>query len=281
MSSRSEEVTPALLRELGNARSGRLEEVPRSRDGRRRIPSVARCGDARPARPRCGSAPGGWGSSYRDRSRPSSAPFLPEAAIFALPPHASDPLDDTVRSELEAADAVLVGPGFDDADATRATLLTIAQSDIRCLILDAFALGVLPDVDRHLLPADLILNPNEEEAAILLGREPAGERADDLLEIARRFDAVVNCYGVVADPQGDTWRVPEGGPGLGTSGSGDVLAGAITGFAARGMSPSRAAVWGSWTHARAGDRLTERVGIGFLARDLPAELTAAVKHVLG
>ena len=68
---------------------------------------------------------------------------------------------------------MLVGPGFDDADATRATLLTIAQSDIRCLILDAFALGVLPDVDRHLLPADLILNPNEEEAAILLGREPA------------------------------------------------------------------------------------------------------------
>ena len=149
------------------------------------------------------------------------------------------------------------------------------------MILDAFALGVLPDVDRHLLPADLILNPNEEEAAILLGREPAGERADDLLEIARRFDAVVNCYGVVADPQGDTWRVPGGGPGLGTSGSGDVLAGAITGFAARGMSPSRAAVWGSWAHAHAGDRLTERVGLGFLARDLPAELTAAVKHVLG
>jgi len=280
MSSRSEEVTPALLRGWGMPDPG---DSKKSRGrvmvvgGSRRSPGAVMLSGEAALRVGAGRV----GLVVPGSIQAQLGPFLPEAAILELPPHASDPLDDTVGSELEAADAVLVGPGFDDADATRATLLTIAQTDIRCLILDAFALGVLPDVDRHLLPADLILNPNEEEAAILLGREPAGERADDLLEIARRFDAVVNCYGVVADPQGDTWRVPEGGPGLGTSGSGDVLAGAITGFAARGMSPSRAAVWGSWTHAHAGDRLTERVGLGFLARDLPAELTAAVKHVLG
>ena len=131
------------------------------------------------------------------------------------------------------------------------------------------------------LPDTLILNPNEEEAAILLGRDPGEDRAADLLEIARRFEAVVNCYGVVATPDGGTWDVPAGGPGLGTSGSGDVLAGAIAGFAARGVEPARAAVWGSWAHARAGDRLTERAGIGFLARELPAELTLAVREALG
>ena len=280
MSSRSEEVTPALLRGWGMPDPG---DSKKSRGrvmvvgGSRRSPGAVMLSGEAALRVGAGRV----GLVVPDSIQAQLGPLLPEAAILALPPHASDPLDETVRSELEAADAVLVGPGFDDADATRATLLTIAQTDIRCLILDAFALGVLPDVDRHLLPADLILNPNEEEAAILLGREPAGERSDDLLEIARRFGAVVNCYGVVADPEGDTWRVPEGGPGLGTSGSGDVLAGAISGFATRGMSPSRAAVWGSWTHAHAGDRLTERVGLGFLARDLPAELTAAVKHVLG
>jgi NAD(P)H-hydrate repair Nnr-like enzyme with NAD(P)H-hydrate dehydratase domain len=42
------------------------------------------------------------------------------------------------------------------------------------------------------------------------------------------------------------------------------------------MDAERAAVWGGWTHARAGDRLTERVGMGFLARDLLPELTAVV-----
>ena len=80
------------------------------------------------------------------------------------------------------------------------------------------------------------------------------------MEIARRYDAVVNCYGVVVTAAGESWDVPGGGPGLGTSGSGDVLAGAIAGFAARGVDAARAAVWGSWAHARAGDRLTERHG---------------------
>jgi NAD(P)H-hydrate repair Nnr-like enzyme with NAD(P)H-hydrate dehydratase domain len=100
------------------------------------------------------------------------------------------------------------------------------------------------------------------------------------VEIARHYDAVVNCYGLVVTPTGECWEVQGGGPGLGTSGSGDVLAGAIAGFAARGMDAARAAVWGSWAHARAGDRLTERTGIGFLAREIPAEITLAVKEAL-
>ena len=82
-------------------------------------------------------------------------------------------------------------------------------------------------------------------------------------------------------PAGARGEVPDGGPGLGTSGSGDVLAGAIAGFAARGVPESRAAVWGSWVHARAGDRLTDRPGIGFLARDLAGELTDALAEVTG
>lgn len=68
--------------------------------------------------------------------------------------------------------------------------------------------------------------------------------------------------------------------GLGTSGSGDVLAGAIAGFAARGVEPERAAVWGAWAHARAGDRLTDDPGLGFLARELARALTPAVRDTL-
>jgi len=204
---------------------------------------------------------------------------LPEAAVFSLPPHASDALEGPVRDELESADAVLVGPGFDDADETRATILSVAETGVSTLILDAFAIGVLPDVDRDRLPTALILNLNREEAEILLGRELSPDSAGDLVEIAQRYDAVVQCYGVTAVPDGATWRVGGGGAGLGTSGSGDVLAGAITGFAARGVEPARAAIWGSWAHARAGDRLTERMGMGFLARDIPTELTLAVGEV--
>lgn len=200
---------------------------------------------------------------------------LPEAGILALPDDADAPLNGELADRVASADAVLVGPGFTDADETRATLLAVAATRPRLEVLDAFALGVLPEIDRGSLPDDLILNPNKDEAKILLGRELADGVAD-VREIAREFDAVVNCYGVVAHPDDRAWRLDEGDGGLGTSGSGDVLAGAISGFAARGVDPARAAVWGSWAHARAGARLAERIGLGFLARDLARELTPAV-----
>ena len=127
-----------------------------------------------------------------------------------------------------------------------------------------------------------MLNPNREEAAILLGHELDGDDPGfGLREISRRYRAVVNCYGEVVEPGGSHWSIEGGGAGLGTSGSGDVLAGAIAGFVARGVEPARAAAWGSWVHARAGDRLTERAGIGFLARELAAELTPALFEATG
>ena len=206
---------------------------------------------------------------------------MPEAAVFSLPEKADQPLAEAAADAVRSADAVLIGPGFDDPDETRGTLLAVARIGVRCLVLDAFALGILPSVDRGLLPQHLILNPNKEEAAILLGRDSDSDDEADLLAIARRYRAVVNCYGHVVAPTGESWRLQSGGSGLSTSGSGDVLAGTITGFAARGFGPERAAVWGSWTHARAGDRLTARAGLGFLARDIPPELPFAVLEVLG
>ena len=62
-------------------------------------------------------------------------------------------------------------------------------------------------------------------------------------------------------------------PGLGTGGSGDVLAGVIGGLLARGLEPRIAAAWGVWLHGAAGRIAASKIGpIGFLARDLPPEL---------
>jgi len=280
MSSPSELVTPALLREWG------LPDPGDSKKSRGRVMVVG--GSTRSpggvllageAALRVGA--GRLGLVVPTPIQLSLGVALPESAVFTLPADATDRMPDPARSELESANAVLVGPGFDDADQTRSTILSVAAVGVRCLVLDAFALGVLADIPRDALPSSLILNPNTEEAAILLDRDLTDDRAADVVEIARRFDAVVNCYGTVADPDGSTWRIPDGGPGLATSGSGDVLAGAITGFAARGVAETRAAIWGSWVHARAGDRLTERPGIGFLARDLVVALTAEVAQVTG
>jgi ADP-dependent NAD(P)H-hydrate dehydratase len=203
---------------------------------------------------------------------------MPEAGILALPDDADEPIEGKLADRIASADAVLLGPGFSDADETRATLRAVAAVGPRLLVLDAFALGVVGDLDRASLPQRLVLNPNKDEAGRLLGRD-LDDHGRDVREIARRFEAAVNCYGVIADPDGHTWRVDEGDAGLATSGSGDVLAGAIAGFAARGVEPARAAVWAAWTHARAGRLLGERLGLGFLAGELAKELPVALRDV--
>lgn len=67
---------------------------------------------------------------------------------------------------------------------------------------------------------------------------------------------------------------------LGTSGSGDVLAGIIGGLLARGAAPEQAACWGLFVHAAAAARLAPTRGeLGLLARELLDELPLAVVGV--
>lgn len=279
MSSRVEHVAPALLRAWGLPSPG---DSKKSRGdvivvgGSRRSPGgVLLAGEAAL---RVGA--GRVGLAVPQSIDAQIGIALPEAGIFALPDDADAPLGEELGSRIASVDVVLVGPGFDDPEETRSTLMAVAAAAPQCVVLDAFALGALSEVDRATLPDDLVLSPNKDEAAILLGRELGDDHVADVREIARRYRAVVNCYGLVAHPDGRAWRVTEGGGGLGTSGSGDVLAGAIAGFTARGVALERAAVWGAWAHARAGARLTDDPGLGFLARELARELTPAIRDVL-
>jgi ADP-dependent NAD(P)H-hydrate dehydratase len=66
----------------------------------------------------------------------------------------------------------------------------------------------------------------------------------------------------------------EHGPAaLGTSGSGDVLAGIMAGLAARGAEPILATAWAVYLHGNAGRRWVERKGqLGLLAREIADEI---------
>jgi len=183
-------------------------------------------------------------------------------------------------ADLRSADAVLLGPGLDDIRETASILrrLRAVAGRDTTVVLDAYALGALAGSPNRGRSRRRILTPNSEEAAVLLGRRLRDERAD-LLEIARRYRAVVSCHGVVADPDGRLYLLDDGGPGLGTSGSGDALAGAIAGLAARGCTPAQAAVWGTYLHMAAGVSLARTIApLGFLASEivdrLPRELDA-------
>lgn len=152
----------------------------------------------------------------------------------------------------------------------------------RAVILDADALTLLaqsPDLRAQLNPS-CILTPHEGEfarlcpdlAAPLRLATTLKARAQIASQAARDLGAVVLLKGpltVIAGPDGACESIAATGaraaPWLATAGSGDVLAGIITGLAARGVAPLQAAHWGACLHLEA----ALEFGPGLIAEDLP------------
>jgi len=174
------------------------------------------------------------------------------------------------------SDAVVAGPGMARGDgcARIAAALTATETP---LALDAALLHELrPPRERSSPP---VLLPHSGELASLLDCDEEEVERDPLgcgVRAADRYRSLVLVKGVtshVVTPEGQAWRYDGGAPGLGVSGSGDVLAGIVGGLLARGAEPLNALLWAVWLHGEAGGALAKKVGpIGFLAREITDEI---------
>jgi hydroxyethylthiazole kinase-like uncharacterized protein yjeF len=171
-------------------------------------------------------------------------------------------------------DAVVAGPGMavDEACAKLAGALLAGKAQ---LALDAALLHKLEPAPVRKQANLPILLPNAPELASLLDCMEADVERDPIgcgLRAAREHQAIVLVKGVtshVVTPAGETWTYEGGAPGLGVSGSGDVLAGILGGLLARGAEPLNALLWAVWLHGEAGARLAGKQGpIGYLAREI-------------
>jgi NAD(P)H-hydrate repair Nnr-like enzyme with NAD(P)H-hydrate dehydratase domain len=156
------------------------------------------------------------------------------------------------------------------------------------VVLDADALTILsrrPDLFASLHDG-CILTPHAGEFARLFPdiaarlaepatRGPAYSKVDATRDAARRAGAVVLFKGpdtVIATPHGEcsinAAHYDRAAPWLATAGSGDVLAGFITGLLARGLAPLQAAQTAAWLHVAC----ARAFGPGLIAEDLPEEL---------
>jgi ADP-dependent NAD(P)H-hydrate dehydratase len=208
---------------------------------------------------------------------------MPEAKVLGLAEASDGGFAELAVSEIaeqaHKVDAVIAGPGLSRNDGCRRIADALLNSQAR-LALDAALLHSLkpPLPDRASIP---VLLPHAGELASLLDcteeeieREPipCGARA------AKAYGAVVLVKGVtshVVTPEGAAWTYDGGAPGLGVSGSGDVLGGIVGGLLARGAEPVNALLWAVWLHGEAGARLANRVGpVGFLAREIADQVPA-------
>jgi len=205
---------------------------------------------------------------------PAIAIAMPEARVTGLPSTASGEItgsSDALIVAVKQCDALLVGPGMVPS-ATTQRLAASCAVHAKATILDAGAIAAVQS-------GASVITPHHGEMAALCDCEK-GEVASDpsgvALRVARELDVVVALKGAlthIANPGGDLWVYRGGSIGLGTSGSGDVLAGVIAGLVAQGATADQAAVWGVVLHGEAGASLAGRVGkIGFLAREIADEI---------
>ena len=165
--------------------------------------------------------------------------------------------------------AILVGPGMGDIP----QILTLALTAPRPIIIDADAINAVGEPGRR-VGHDAILTPHDGEFVKLFG-ELAGSKAERALTAAKASRSVIVYKGpdtLVAAPDGRLGFAPPSPPWLASAGTGDVLAGIIAAFRARGMASFEAACAAVWIHGRA----AERAGPGMIADDLIAALSATL-----
>lgn len=194
--------------------------------------------------------------------------------------------------------ALCLGPGLGITRARSLVRAALQADHAPAIVLDADALTAFSDAPDDLfalLHADCVLTPHEGEFARLFPdiaealnavpvEGPAFSRVDAARAAAKRAGCVVLLKGpqtVIAAADGrcsiNAATADRAAPWLATAGSGDVLAGFITGLLARGVAPMQAAEAAAWLHVEC----ARAFGPGLIAEDLPEVLPKVMRKLLG
>ena len=201
--------------------------------------------------------------------------LLPEAIISCYQEYDEEKLTQL----LDWADVVCIGCGLGTGKISRRILEgTLNRVSVPCII-DADGLNLLSRKMNLLekMCSPVILTPHMKEMSRLTGYS-VNDLSDRRLEIIREFTEKYPAVCVLKDSRTfikEKGRHPffnlAGNSTMAKAGSGDVLAGVITGLSAQGMPAYESAALGVYLHACGGDEAKEAKGsYSVLARDLIA-----------
>ncbi len=212
---------------------------------------------------------------------------LPQTQAGTIAPDAVD----LVLERAARAQALLVGCGLGRDPATRRFVHALLEEIETPVVLDADGLDALAghmEIVRDRSEGQWILTPHWGEFRKLTQREDI--QLQDRLRLAGHYAQEWNCVllvkglpSVVASPQGRAWIGTTDTVALATAGTGDVLAGLITGLRARGLSAEDAAVCALHLGGAAADayvtcRAPETMTALDLLEGLPDVITSFLQH---
>ena len=221
--------------------------------------------------------------------QPGLTGHLPEATWLPLPEENGGIAEEAaglVLDALERVTAMLLGPGFGQAESTKRFVDILLDANLPPLVADADGLKILGELLdwQKRLPPNSVLTPHPGEMSILTGLS-TDEIQSERIQVAERFAQKWNhvvvlkgAFTTVASPDGRSATLALATPALARAGTGDVLAGLITGLRAQGLAAFEAACSAVWLHGQAGLRSAEWHGgtAGVLAGDLLKELPALI-----
>lgn len=192
-----------------------------------------------------------------------------------------------IQHELERCDVVLIGCGYQPFEETAEFVRKVVSTVQKPMVIDG---GALRSIAGHLKllnsrNAPTVLTPNSGELAALANM--SREEVEQTLPQVARGIATKHHVTVIAKsapeyivaPDGTAYINTTGGPGMGTAGTGDVLAGIMATMLAHNPdSPSDAAIAATYLCGVAGDfAAREMTTHGMSAMDIIVKLPEAFK----
>lgn len=182
--------------------------------------------------------------------------------------------DDDVPYLIELSssfDAVLIGPGLGNSVGTSTAVASFLRSCETPMVIDADAISSLPDI---VLKAPAVITPHSGELLRIL------KENESLDECARRINATIVSKGKtdIATDGTSSRKNSSGTPGMTVGGTGDVLAGIITGLLSKGMSTFDAACLGAYISGKAGEIAFSDMSYGMMATDVIESIPKVLKE---
>ena len=208
---------------------------------------------------------------------------LNEPVVFPLPDKEgklSAEAIPQILNRLPAMDAILIGCGLGISEGTLAVVKAALENAVCPVVLDADGINVLSghmDILRG-RQYPTILTPHDGEF-----RRVGGSVGDDRMASAGAFASEFGCVLLLKGHRtcitdGQTGYVNgTGNSGMAVGGSGDVLAGILTGLLGQGMEPLKAAACAAWLHGAAGDLCASELGQYAM---LPTDMLSALPRLL-